>query len=143
MPAPIQPNQIRDLQGQKILVLENVNGAYWRVCRLSTRDNPICREEYQMPFPRLQCQFTFTAELSERWLRFHSRWIGSIDDAEMTAINSLRFALDHQKPIPKNLAEKIGPEWTSEWPRWQLERFDQMVTHEQQEFEAVLEPQEA
>ena len=143
MSAPIQVNQIRNLQGQMILVLENVNGDYWRVCRLSRRDSPICNEEYSLPFPRLQAQYTFTADMSERWIRFHSKWIGSINDAEMTAINSLRFALDHQKPIPKNLAEKIGPVWDCTWERSELELFDQIVRAEQQEFSAVLEPQEA
>ena len=143
MPAPIQPNQIRDLQGQKILVLENTNGDYWLVCRLSRRDAPACREEYQLPFPKMQAQFTFTAKMSSRWLRFHSHWIGSISDAEMTAIQSLRFALDHQKPIPKNLAEKIGPEWTPDWTLEELQLFDQVVRKEEEEFRAVLEPQEA
>lgn len=139
----IHPNQVRDLQGQKILVLEKQNGDFWLVCRISQRDTPICSEEYQLPWSRMQCQFTFTAQLSERWLRFHSRWIGQITDAELTAINSLRFALDHGKPVPKELASKIGPEWSCDWPKSDLYMFDRMVTREQQEFEAVLEPQES
>lgn len=141
--SSIEPKQIRNLQGQLILVLENVNGDYWLVCRISTRDIPICSEEYQLPFPRLQAQFTFTAELSERWLRFYSKWIGSITDAELTAVKSLRFCKDRQKPIPKNLEAKIGPEWSLDWELQDLEMFDHVVRYEQQEFEKVLEPKEA
>ena len=139
----ISTSQIRDLQGQKILVLEQACGDYWLVCRISQRDAPICSEEYQLPWPKLQCQYTFTAKMSERWLRFHSKWIGQITDGELSAIQSLRFALDHCKPVPKALADKIGPEWSHEWPREALDLFDQIVACEQREFEEVLEPQEA
>ena len=141
--SEVCPNQIRNLQGQMILVLERVNGDYWRVCRLSHRDAPICNEEYSLPFPKLQAQYTFTADMSERWIRFNSKWIGSIDDAEASAIRSLRFLLERNKPIPSNLAVKIGPEWSADWPRQDLILFDQIVRQEQQEFEEVLEPLEA
>lgn len=140
----VQTNQLRNFKGQHLLVLGKYNaGDYWLVCRVIDRPHPRCQEEFQTSKEGIVAQYTLTATMSDRWLRFFSKVEDWLTDQDTADCRKLFDSNTKELPIPQELQEKVGPEWSWQDTKEQLLFMDAIVQKEYQDFLSILEPVEA